>query len=160
MPRLFVCPSCDSRISLTAEEAALLDVSNGQATPSQIAHFELLDMLGEGAFGTVWKARDTELDRIVAIKIPRSGQVDRSARSIFLKEARAAAGLRHPHIVSVHEVGVEAGTVYIVSDFIDGLPLHHWLRQEQPADSEKIELCILVAESLHHGTSMVSYIGT
>ncbi|MEO2029516.1 MAG: serine/threonine-protein kinase, partial [Fuerstiella sp.] len=68
----------------------------------------------------------------------------------FLREARAAAQLKHPGIVSVHEVGRENDTVYIVSDCIDGLTLTDWLTGQQPTPRESAELCVKIAEALHH----------
>lgn len=86
-------------------------------------HFNLVEEVGVGAFGSVWRAHDTKLDRTVAVKIPRSGQVNATDAEDFLREARSAAQLKHPNIVSVHEVGRDNGQTYIVSDFIEGLPL-------------------------------------
>src|SRR5262249_50977323 len=77
-----------------------------------LGKFVLLQPLGQGAFGTVYKARDPDLDRLVAIKVPRPdnmGSGDRLDR--FLREARKAAQLRHPSIVPVHEVGQHRGIV-------------------------------------------------
>jgi hypothetical protein len=71
----------------------------------------LLTSLGQGAFGSVWKARDTELDRIVAVKIPRADRMTGEDAENFLREARAAAQVSHPNIVAVHEVGREAAGI-------------------------------------------------
>ncbi|MFO0907852.1 MAG: protein kinase [Isosphaeraceae bacterium] len=89
-----------------------------------LGRFELIEPVGTGAFGTVYKARDPRLDRTVAIKIPAPGNLgvgDELTR--FLREARAAAQLQHPAIVPIHEVGQEDSTAYIVSDFIQGVTL-------------------------------------
>ena len=96
-----------------------------------IGHFELLESVGDGRFGTVWKARDTKLDRTVAVKIPRRGQIEGPEAEMFVREARAAAQVKHPGVVGVHEVGREDGTLYIVSDFIDGCNLKDWLSGRQ-----------------------------
>ncbi|MSR59799.1 MAG: hypothetical protein EXS05_19530 [Planctomycetaceae bacterium] len=105
------CPSCGSQFNLVADKTA-----SYRPTIASIAHFEFLERLGMGQFGTVWKAHDTQLDRLVAVKIPRCEQLDSTGIEQFLREARAAAQLRHPNIVSIHEVGRHEGSVYIVSD--------------------------------------------
>jgi serine/threonine protein kinase len=93
------CPSCGSAFDLLMESAA------ATAEKRQIGRFELIEPVGAGSFGTVWKARDTELDRLVAIKLPHFNRSDINRGEQFLREAQAAAGLKHPHIVAVHEVG-------------------------------------------------------
>jgi len=140
------CPSCGSSFSL--EGAAETVSYRGQART--LGQFQLLEQLGVGAFGTVWKAHDTKLDRTVAIKIPRAEQMDGADADKLLRDARAAAQLDHPHIAAVHEVGQENGTLYLVSDFIDGLTLADWLTGERPTAREAAELVATVAEALHH----------
>jgi serine/threonine protein kinase len=98
----------------------------------------------------VWKARDTELDRIVAVKIPRDSQLGSAETELFLREARSAAQLKHPSIVSVHEVGRDNDTVYIVSDFIDGIPLSSRLTAVPVTLREAAEISAQVADALHH----------
>ena len=108
------CDSCGSNFSLVGG-----DDRGPHAKPLRtVGHFELVSRIGVGCFGTVWKAFDTELDRTVAVKIPRRGQLDQSQQEQFLREARVAAQLNHPNIVTVHEVGNDEGTIYIVSDLI------------------------------------------
>jgi serine/threonine protein kinase len=98
----------------------------------------------------VWKARDTELDRIIALKIPRKGQLDLNETEQFLREARAAAQLRHANIVSVHEVGRDHDTVFIVSDFVEGTTLADRLMAQRFSVRESAELCAKIAKALHH----------
>jgi WD40 repeat protein/serine/threonine protein kinase len=94
-----------------------------------LGKFQLLDRVGTGAFGVVWRARDTELDRIVALKLPHAGLLSSEPdRERFYREARMAAQLRHPGIVTVHEVATFEGTPAIVAEFIDGLPLRDLLQ--------------------------------
>ncbi len=145
------CLSCGSKFNLAAEET--VDYGAGEASPHRpktVGHFELIETLGSGGFGTVWKACDTKLDRIVAVKIPRKGQLNREGVEKFLREARAAAQLQHPHIVGVHEVGLEGDLLYIVSDFIGGLSLDKWLAGQKLTHRESAELCVKIAEALHY----------
>ena len=92
------------------------------AVLSRVAHFEIIQRLGMGGFGTVWKARDTLLDRTVAIEIPRREQLDPTSIEKFFAGPRRRA-VRHPNIVSTHEVGREGDTLYIVIDYVRGVPL-------------------------------------
>ena len=110
-----VCPSCGSSFGLVDVDTLIESHATGHA----VGRFQLLQKVGVGAFGAVWKARDSELDRVVAIKIPRKGQLDAIETEQFLREARAAAQLKHPNIVSVHEVGREDDVFYIVSDPVE-----------------------------------------
>ena len=79
------CSGCGSRFSLADESSAQDQVATSN---QQLGHFELIEQLGFGSFGTVWKGRDRELDRFVAVKIPRRGKLDSSEVAQFLREAR------------------------------------------------------------------------
>jgi tetratricopeptide (TPR) repeat protein len=138
------CPECGSDFSLISDRDA------SDAPLQSVGHFELIEKLGSGAFGTVWKARDTKLDRTVAVKIPRHGSMSADEQQKFFREASAAAQLRHPNIVSVHEVGRDGDTVYIVSDFIRGSTLSDWLTGQKLTSREAAELCAKIADALHH----------
>jgi serine/threonine protein kinase len=149
-----VCPSCGSTFHLEMGSTTSWERKAGQ----KIGKFEILDTVGQGAFGTVYKARDTELDRVVAVKVPRAGnlagpqELDR-----FLREARSVAQLRHPSIVTVHEVGQAGGLPYLVSDFVQGMTLTDLLSARRPAYRATAELVASLADALHyaHGQGVV-----
>ncbi len=143
-----VCPSCGSGFRMEGETTRPLQ---GQT----LGKFELLDTVGTGAFGTVYKARDPELDRVVAIKVPRAGHLagpqdlDR-----FLREARSVALLRHPSIVPVHEVGHADNVPYLVSEFVQGVTLGDLLTDRRPTPREAAELIAAVADALQYAHDM------
>lgn len=140
------CRSCGSAFSLVDQE----DHTRAAPILKKIGRFELVARVGIGGFGTVWKARDTELDRTVAVKIPRKGQLEPGEIEQFFREARSAAQLRHPNIVPVHEVGRDEDTIFIVSDLIRGVSLADWLSGATPNSNEIAQLMETISHALHH----------
>jgi WD40 repeat protein/tRNA A-37 threonylcarbamoyl transferase component Bud32 len=148
-----LCPACGSSFRLrdTRLTSTTLEVR-------RLGKFQLLEQVGQGAFGVVWKARDTELERTVALKVPHPGLVDSpDALARFHREARAAAQLRHPGIVTVHEVATLDGVPVIVADFIAGMTLRELLAVRRLPFREAAELVARVAEALDyaHGMGLV-----
>ncbi len=142
-----MCVACGNSFNLLGSDETATFQSSGL---SSIGHFDLLVQLGAGAFGTVYKAKDQTLDRFVAIKMPRKGQLTESETAYFLREARTAAQLNHPNIVSVHEVGRQDDRVYIVSDLIEGVSLADFLSGGRMSIRDSIKLCRTIARGLHH----------
>lgn len=138
----------------------LLDLARGAVrqtvpAPAELGQrhgkFELLEELGMGSFGQVFRAWDPELERMVALKVPRPGTlVDGNDTERFLREARSVAQLHHPGIVALHEIGqAPDGTCFLVEEFIRGQTLAQRLLGGLPA-REAAELLIQVAQSLHY----------
>ncbi|MDZ4659711.1 MAG: protein kinase [Bythopirellula sp.] len=134
----------------TLREARRTGASH-DAAGSQFADFQLLEELGAGASGTVWKARDLRLRRLVALKLPRQQQMNAAERARFRREGQACAQLDHPHIVTVYGVGEHERRLYIASEFIDGWSLREWLAQQRRISPlEAVTLTAQLAEALQH----------
>lgn len=115
-----------------------------------ISHYKLIEIVGEGSFGVVWKAQDTQLGRTVAIKIPKHDYTTEREQAWFFREARAAAKLKHHSIVAVYDVGQEANLRYIVSEFIKGESLKRHLKNGPLPPRAAAELCMQIADALAH----------
>ena len=120
--------------------------------PFRVGRFEMLAELGVGSFGYVFRARDTELDRIVAVKFQRAGRIaDAEEVERFHREARSAAQLKHPGIVSLYETGqTEEGVCYLVTEYIDGDTLEQRLKQRRLSVPAAVELIAQAAEALQY----------
>lgn len=145
-----VCGSCGSSIQIDPSRVKTGPLLSSQ-TPRRLGKFELFEQLGVGGFGTVYKARDTELDRIVALKILRAGNLaNKENVERFLREARSAAQLKHPNIVSVHDAGEHDGACYIVSELITGATLADRLATKRLTFAAAAGLIVQVAEALEY----------
>src|SRR5205814_4469478 len=120
--------------------------------PRRLGKFELLDELGLASFGHVFRARDTELGRTVAIKLLRAGRLaSREEVDRFVREARSAAQLQHPGLVAVYETGqTEEGLFYLVEEFVQGETLAARLKAGRFDFRKSAELVALVADALDH----------
>jgi serine/threonine protein kinase/WD40 repeat protein len=125
----------------TSHEAdfAFLQPSDRPGYLGRLGHYEVMALIGRGGMGVVFRAFDTVLQRVVAIKVlaPQLAAND-TARRRFLREARAAAAVCHEHIVTIHAVEEQAGVPYIVMQYVAGLSLEQKIRQQGPLEVKEV----------------------
>ncbi|HEY2942843.1 MAG TPA: protein kinase [Vicinamibacteria bacterium] len=126
-------------------------VTQGRLAGQKLGHYRILERVGAGGMGEVYRAHDDELRRDVAIKIlPASSLGDGTARARLLREARAAAALNHPNICTIHEVGEVDGQAYIAMELVDGQPLSARLERGRLPPAEVVRLALPLADALAH----------
>ena len=167
-----LCPQClmkaGMQVGSEGGKAGPEDITPGMPTsatrpggfvppePKELAEkfsqLEILELIGQGGMGAVYKARQKQLDRLVALKIlpPEVGQTEAFAER-FTREARSLAMLNHPHIVTVHEFGhTEDGLYYFLMEFVDGTDLRHVIQAGELSAEQTLAIIPQVCEALHY----------
>jgi WD40 repeat protein len=146
----------------TAGEAvdfgALLERPQAADELGRLGRYRVLQLLGAGGMGVVFRAQDTQLGRLVALKVIKPRLAEKaSARERFLREARSAARLRHPAIVPLYEVGSEGGLANLAYALIEGPTLAAWLSKNKPTARQAAEWSARLAEALEcaHASGIV-----
>jgi Tol biopolymer transport system component len=167
----FLAQACAGDAALRGEVQSLLDQHTDtflEGTPAvgihsvtagaKLGNFEIVDLLGRGGMGEVWRARDARLKREVAIKVLPAGlarDADRISR--FEKEARAASALNHPNIVAVHDIGCDNGIYWMASELVRGDTLRHAIEAGQLPEMRVLEIAEQVSSGLEaaHAAGLV-----
>ena len=116
---------------------------------TRLGPYEITALLGEGGMGEVYRARDTRLERTIAIKVlPPDLAADPKRRTRFEREARAISSLSHPHICSLFDVGEEDGLAFLIMEHLEGESLDHRLRRGPMPLADALEIAGEILEAL------------
>jgi eukaryotic-like serine/threonine-protein kinase len=115
----------------------------------RLLHYQILEKLGEGGMGVVYKARDTHLDRFVALKLlPPEKVADPSRKARFVQEAKAASALNHPNIITIHDIASDAATDFIAMEFVAGRTLGQIIGRKGIPLNEALKIAVQIADAL------------
>ena len=118
-------------------------------TGRTLLHYQILEKLGEGGMGVVYKALDTHLDRFVAIKVlPPEKVADPDRKRRFVQEAKSASALNHPNIVTIYDISSENGTYFIAMEYVQGKALNDLIPRKGLPLNQALKYAIQIADAL------------
>src|SRR5437773_7939162 len=125
------------------------NLGNDQMTGQTLGHYQILEKLGAGGMGEVYKARDSRLNRTVAIQLLRPERVaDAGRKQRFVQEAQAASALNHPNIVVIHDINSENGVDYMVMECVAGRTLDALIPRQGMRLGDALKIAIQMADAL------------
>src|SRR5436309_1467974 len=145
-----LCPICAFRGALELEPGAVSPLVPEHQFPQQRGGYELLEEIARGGMGVVYKARQADLNRLVALKVILSGPLASSTDlQRFQAEAEAVAKLQHPNIVVIHEIGEHAGQPFFSMDYVEGPGLSELVREHPLPAPRAAGYVKTIAEAIH-----------
>ena len=148
-----ICPACVLRLGLETHAAGPTrdTAPEPAALAASFPHLEILELIGQGGMGIVYKARQRSLDRIVALKIlPLDTAGDPAFEERFVRESRTLAQLTHPNIVTVFDSGKVGGFFYLVMEYVDGVNLRTAIAAQALTPADALEVVRQVCDALQH----------
>ena len=124
----------------------------------RLLHYQIIEKLGEGGMGVVYKARDAHLDRFVALKLlPPEKVADPSRKAHFVRKAKAASALNHPNIVTIYDIASDAATDFIAMEFVASRTLEQRIGRKGMPLNEALKIAVQIADALAraHGAGIV-----
>ena len=116
-------------------------------TGETILHYKILEKLGEGGMGEVFKAQDTKLDRFVALKfLPSNLTTNEEQKARFIQEAKTASAMNHPNVCTIYDIQENNDQLFIVMEFVEGETLKD--KKDSLSEKQKLEISVQVAEGL------------
>jgi hypothetical protein len=154
-----LCPKCLMRQAAAPTEAGERDATSSappghEELAAAFPQLEILELVGQGGMGFVFKARQPNLDRFVALKIlPRSLAADPAFAARFTREGRVLARLNHPNIVTIHDFGQANGFFYLLIEFVDGVNLRQAMKTGRFTPSQALTIVPKICEALQFAHS-------
>src|SRR5438552_109605 len=147
--RAAAAPPSEPQAVTTSGRGDIVDIGDPAAVGKCLPQFEIIELLGRGGMGVVYKARQINLDRIVALKIlPPVDSQSADFVERFRREARSLAKLSHPNIVAVHDFGESGGLYYFAMEFVDGANLREMIRTGKMRPEEALAIVPKICDAL------------
>jgi len=132
-----ICPKCKHPLDLSEDER-------------MFGAYELIQALGSGGFGTVFKVRESCDRSLYTLKLIRKSRVANTEKVHLLRQVHSSRRLQHPNVVASHDFGEQGEYWYLISDYVDGLPLDRWTQKVRPDPMRSLELCAQIADVLEY----------